>query len=149
MNNRAYVIGGNHHNTLGVIRSLGYKGIKSILILTGITKRPYVTYSKYIDRVIKVDGDEQLLCTLVCEGKKLYSRAVLICCSDSSASFVDFNRNTLIDYYHLPGIKEQGRLTYFMNKDTMTKLAEKVGFVTPQSWVLEKNSNICNDSRKL
>ena len=23
------IIGGNHHNTLGVIRALGYKGIKS------------------------------------------------------------------------------------------------------------------------
>lgn len=27
------IIGGNHHNTLGVIRALGYKGINSLVIL--------------------------------------------------------------------------------------------------------------------
>lgn len=35
MNNKIIVFGGDHHNTLGVVRSLGEAGIKPILILHG------------------------------------------------------------------------------------------------------------------
>ena len=33
MNREVVVIGGNHHNTLSILRSLGEKGIKSLLIV--------------------------------------------------------------------------------------------------------------------
>lgn len=45
---KVIVIGGNHHNTLGVLRSLGEKGVFSELILVTSSKYPYVKYSKYI-----------------------------------------------------------------------------------------------------
>ena len=43
---KVIVIGGNHHNTLGVLRSLGEKGVFSELILVTSSKYPYVKYSK-------------------------------------------------------------------------------------------------------
>ena len=45
---KVIVIGINHHNTLGVVRSLGYKGLKSHVIIMCRQKNPYVCYSKYI-----------------------------------------------------------------------------------------------------
>ena len=36
MNREVVVIGGNHHNTLSILRSLGEKGIKSLLIVLSI-----------------------------------------------------------------------------------------------------------------
>ena len=46
--NDIVVIGASHHNTLGVIRSLGYKGIMPILLLISPNKKSYVAKSKYI-----------------------------------------------------------------------------------------------------
>ena len=56
-----YVIGGNHHNTLGVIRSLGYRGIYSNLILVCENKRPYISFSKYIKEIYKVKTDKEAI----------------------------------------------------------------------------------------
>ena len=51
MNREVVVIGGNHHNTLSILRSLGEKGIKSLLIvLSPYDPKPFVGYSKYIRR---------------------------------------------------------------------------------------------------
>ena len=44
------VIGGNHHNTLGVVRSLGYKGLRPPVIIVSSQKKPYVCNSKYIEK---------------------------------------------------------------------------------------------------
>ena len=48
--NRVVVIGGDHHNTLGVIRSLGERGIHPDLILVTPSKITFVDASIYIDR---------------------------------------------------------------------------------------------------
>ena len=40
--NNIIVIGGNHHNTLGVIRSLGYKGLRPYVILITNNNKPYI-----------------------------------------------------------------------------------------------------------
>ena len=43
------VVGGNHHNTLGVIRGLGFGGVKPIVILhIGDENDPYVAHSCFI-----------------------------------------------------------------------------------------------------
>lgn len=47
MNKEVIVIGGNHHNTLSVLRSLGEKGVLSLLIVVSHDTKPYVGYSKY------------------------------------------------------------------------------------------------------
>lgn len=55
MNREVVVIGGNHHNTLSILRSLGEKGIKSLLIvLSPYDPKPFVGYSKYIQKKIVV-----------------------------------------------------------------------------------------------
>ena len=46
--NNIIVIGGNHHNTLGIIRSLGYKGLRPYVILITNKNKLYICYSKYI-----------------------------------------------------------------------------------------------------
>ena len=46
------VIGGNHHNTLGVIRGLGFGGVKPIVILhVGEEQDPYVSHSRFIKEI--------------------------------------------------------------------------------------------------
>ena len=61
-NKDVIIIGGNHHNTLGVIRGLGYEGIKPILILiAGDNEDTYVDKSSYIKTCIRVAHDNDII----------------------------------------------------------------------------------------
>ena len=57
---KAIVIGGNHYNTLGVIRSLGEMGVPVYLILIS-EKGGYVSKSKYIVNSWYVDNSEDAI----------------------------------------------------------------------------------------
>lgn len=48
MKNNVLVIGGGHHNTLGVVRSLGREGYQIELILIDEKQRSFVSASKYV-----------------------------------------------------------------------------------------------------
>ena len=63
--NDIIVVGTSHHNTLGVIRSLGYKGIKPILLLISPDKKSYVAKSKYIKNAYYLDAEESLVSFLL------------------------------------------------------------------------------------
>jgi predicted ATP-grasp superfamily ATP-dependent carboligase len=127
------VIGGNHHNTLGVIRALGEKGIVPNLILVTKGKRPFVSYSRYLKRVVLIPNDEMIPKTLLDEFKEVDSPPVVICCSDSSAGLLDSQRHKLIADFILPGSDEEGRISFLMSKKQMSELALKVGMKIPQT----------------
>ena len=55
--NKVIVIGGDHHNTLGVIRGLGERGVKSNLILVTPSNMTFVNYSRYVSSCIKLEDD--------------------------------------------------------------------------------------------
>lgn len=136
-----FVIGGDHHNTLGVIRALGYRDIKSNVILVTSNKYPYVGYSKYIKNKYIVSNDDRAIDLL----KKLVTEChhpIVIACSDSSSSAIDQNRDELIQYYSLPGSSIQGRITENMNKERMREIASRVGLLTPLSWVVQKGESL-------
>lgn len=134
-----YVVGGDHHNTLGVLRSLGFKGIKSNLIVVTEKKHPYVGKSRFIKKRYIVPSEEEAINVLINEKPK-HEQAVVIACSDGASSEIDLNRNRLEDVYSLPGCKEQGRLTVYMNKSKMTDTANDVGLDTPLSWDADKDT---------
>lgn len=134
-----YVIGGNHHNTLGVIRSLGSEGVLPNVILVSNLEKPYVGFSKYIKELIIVPTDESAIKVLLSRKDK-HSHAVVIACSDGASSEIDNHRDCLADVYALPGCRRQGHLTAMMDKSTMTELAKRIGFTTPKSWIVKKGS---------
>lgn len=53
---KAVVIGTDHHNTLGVIRGLGERGIMPDLLLVSGGKRSFVSRSRYIFTLYLVLG---------------------------------------------------------------------------------------------
>ena len=49
---KVIIFGNNHHNTIGLVRSLGEKGIKPILMLEPCDLRfCCVRFSKYIEKI--------------------------------------------------------------------------------------------------
>ena len=136
-----YVIGGDHHNTLSVIRALGYKDIRPNVIIVSDKKKPYVGYSKYIKAKFVVPTDDMAI-DILKSISFINSHPVVIACSDSASSAIDRNRDVLANYFSLPGSICQGRITEMMDKGRMTELAQSIGFYTPPSWVIYKGDNL-------
>lgn len=144
MNKEIIVIGGNHHNTLAVLRSLGEKGVKSLLIVVSEESNPYVSYSKYIMKAMIIKDINDI-------SKAMYSihvsqeKAIVIACTDSIASYLDDNYSCLAKDFILPGSSVQGKITRFMNKNTMLEEAVKSGLNIPKSWVITSSSRNVED----
>jgi len=130
-NNPVVVIGGNHHNTLGVIRSLGEKGILSDVIIMTPEEKPYVSLSKYIKSYKIVQTEQQVLDELY--AYKADRKPVVIACADALSSLLDCHYNDLSERFFLPGSKKQGDITRLMDKEVMTELARDIGFCIPLS----------------
>lgn len=136
MKKKVIVIGGNHHNTLAILRSLGEKGVKSNLIVITGDKKPFTSYSKYINKCIVLRSYDGIKKAMYClkEGDIL---PIVIACSDKVSSYLDENSNELRESFLIPGSETQGRITYLMDKDTMANLAVDCGLNIPKSWVIE------------
>lgn len=136
-----FVIGGDHHNTLSVIRALGYKNIRSNVIIVSNKQKPYVGYSKYINEKYVVPTDD-LAIDILKNISMSNNNPVVITCSDSVSSVIDRNHDALANRFSLPGAISQGRITEMMDKERMTELAQSIGFCTPPSWVINKGDSL-------
>lgn len=131
--NKVVVVGGDHHNTLGVIRGLGERGIKPNLILVTPSKMTFVDASKYITKLWKIKENAEIVDLLLSQYRDEKEKPVVICCSDTSSGVIDDNRDKLIPYFILPGAEEQGRISSLMSKKRMAELAVEVGLNIPQT----------------
>lgn len=135
--NKVVVIGGDHHNTLGVIRGLGERGVKSDLILVTPSRMTFVEASKYVARYWKVDSDSDAIDILQSQFANELEKPVVICCSDSSSGLIDENCDRLKDKFYLPGAEAQGRISKLMSKKRMSKMALECGLQIPQSYYVQ------------
>lgn len=136
------VIGGNHHNTLGVIRSLGFKGLTPIVILVTDENKPYVAYSRFIKKLITINSSDGIIGVLKELAYSLEQKSVIVACSDGASSMLDLHRKELEENYYIPGCKDQGRLTKYMDKEVMSELGREIGFNVPETWIVETQSDI-------
>lgn len=146
MSTMPIIIGGNHHNTLGVIRSLGYKGFNSLVILVTGEKTPYVSYSKYITKCVLLNSAKEIVPFLLNYAKVINSKSVIFSCADFVTSELDKFYDELKNYYHLPTANGKGICNHYMNKDVMATHANKVGIFTPPCWTIEQYANHTNQN---
>lgn len=138
------VIGGDHHNTLAILRSLGEKGLKVNLIVVSSDKKPYVCYSRYIARSLVIRTEEEIK-------KAMYAlhssndKDIVIACSDVISSFLDLNHEELSADFILPGAKKQGTITRLMNKEVMSQIACECRITIPKSWIVERSLPIIDE----
>ncbi len=140
MENKVIVIGGDHHNTLGVLRGLGERGVYSELIYVTSSRLSFINYSRYVIKSIKVSDDSEIISVLLSKYTEEDNKPVVICCSDASSGVIDENRDKLSSYFYLPGSDEQGRITSLMNKERMAILAVEVGLKTPKTTYVKDKS---------
>ena len=125
--NKIIIIGGNHHNMLGVIRMLGEKGIKPYIIVTNDNKYAFVIKSRYVkDYDIVLENEKEIEKILMEKYANKQNKAILIPTSDFAALFIDKNLNKLKKYFIVPNINDdQGKIEELMNKYNQYQLAKK------------------------
>ena len=131
--NKVIVVGGDHHNTLGVVRSLGEKGIRPDVFIISKDGQSFVARSKYIHALHILRNDQNIVSDLFKYYGQEKEKPVVICCYDRAASIMDLHAEKLKDFFIIPGNDKQGRITCLMNKQKMSELAEKCGLHVPRT----------------
>lgn len=129
----AVVVGHDHQNTLGVIRSLGESGIRVKAVLLADDVNCSTAQSKYIDEAIVVE-ESTLIDTLIRLGNQMAEPVPLIPCGDAAAAPVARAYERLVNAYILPCAKDGSNMLRLMNKINMLQAAQNAGLTVP-AWV--------------
>ena len=132
--NKVVVIGGDHHNTLGVIRSLGEKGVRPDALIISRDGQTFVGRSKYINSLHIVNEVKEITSYLLHHLCDISHKTVIICCNDATSSEIDLHADELRNNaFLIPGSEKQGAITYLMNKQRMSALAEEYELKIPKT----------------
>ena len=138
---KVVIIGGVHHNTLGVVRSIGDSPIRKqhiILILVGSDAKDndYISKSKYLDKrnVFYLDNDTDIVPFLLNNDKR--EQKVIICCSDGATEQIIKNKHILTNY-HCPSTVID--IDVIMDKQAQSTFVKSLGMLVPNSAVIEKS----------
>lgn len=137
----AIIVGADHHNTLGVIRSLGSKGIKSEVIIVPYKTKIQKVRSKYIRSIKSFPDNNDIISELMSLDHSV--KHVLLATCDIASSLLDSHYSQLKEFFVLFNAK--GHLTELMSKEKMCQLATDVGMNVPQHIVWTKGSPFPDD----
>lgn len=139
MENKAIIIGGEHHNTLGVVKSLGKKGVKLTVCIIAGESFSIVLKSKYVNKGLIFKSDSLCVDYLIKQANNVTKRIPIICCSDSIVAAIDERYDELKCKYVLPLCSNKGLTSFYMDKETIVKTASDFGIKIPRSWKLLGN----------
>lgn len=137
MNHKFIVFCGDHYNPLGVVRSLGEKGIKPIVILVA-QKARLIPLSRYVGKIHRVADMKTGLKVLVEQYGEEEEKPFVYTCSDEIASLLDQNHNQLIDKFFFFHGRQQGSITQYLDKKNINDLAAKHGCKVLKSEIVKK-----------
>ena len=139
MNNKAVIVGRDHHNALSIVESLGRKGVHPSFVVLTKYKKCFVGESKYIENCWCCSDEESIIETLCRHFDDKTNKAVAYACDDETAVILDKNHAKLEQFLYLPTVTKAGTLRDWMQKERMSKLAEEVGMTVPQTWISNNN----------
>ncbi len=135
INNPVIIWGGDHHNTLGVIRSLGERRIYPyVMIIKCDNMRSFVLKSRYVKEGWIFSSDIACCEFILNQFSNSRSKAIIIATSDNAISCIDMNYDRLIQHFYIPNGAGPGRLTRLMDKKIISKLAFESGLTIPKIW---------------
>ena len=145
--NKVLLIGENHHNILGAVRSFGVNGIYPYGIIVGNdSDKSFVRKSKYWKKTWTVTSEKNLIAFLLQKFDDEKLKIVIIPCSDSIAEIIDLNYDILKSKFILPSIDgKQGKIAELMDKQRQVEFAEKYNFLMAKSYIIELNNILLKD----
>lgn len=135
MHRDVIIIGGNHHNTLGVLRALGIEGLKGRMhLILKAEKNSFICYSKFINKknIHFITEDDEIPPLLIEISNSLSNKPIVICCGDHFIHVVDSNYDTLKEFAILPNAQGcQNRISYYLTKTHQSEVAKNCGLNVP------------------
>ncbi len=143
MRNNIIVIGCVHHNTLGVVRALGEKGVSPQMYLILQTNKAHniVASSKYISKgqYFYNENSEEII-SIVKRLRDPLHKTVIISCADHLAYTLDKYYEELKQDFILPNIHHVGGGIFAaVNKPFQQKIASEVGMHLPKTCIFNKS----------
>lgn len=139
--NKVIVIGGTHHNSLGVIRALGERGYEVEFANFCPVGEDFVSKSKYVSKYQKLNGVEEVCDYLKCRDVS-DNKIVIISCADSVTEHLNLHLSELENHYCISGVPKQGMMVNLMDKTTMIEMAAKQGIYAPAIWKLPEDKSM-------
>ena len=139
--NKPLIIGGNHHNTYGLVRCFGESGINVDLILYEC-EDCYIGHSRYIDNLwycVSAEDAVSKVKELVVIKDVHY---VVISATDTVASMMDLRYDEFAGKCNFFNAGEAGKITHYMNKEVQAEEATKVGLKVPITASFSKGERI-------
>lgn len=140
----AIIIGSNHSNTLGLIRSLGICGVKPYLLLVNEHgELNYCVKSKYLCGYTVVPNYSDALDYLLHNTISSDNKPVLYPSSDGAEYLLDQNLRCLQRNYIVPNINnEEGAISFLMNKAKQSEWASKMDIKTAPTYLVDTHNCI-------
>ena len=114
-----------HHNPLGIVRSLGENGIRPIGIIIKGNKK-ITSKSRYLSKVYYVNDIEEGYRLLINEFRNNKLKSFVYTADDATTGYLDNHYDELKDYFYFYNAGEQGRLNYYMDKINICNEAKKL-----------------------
>lgn len=132
------VLGQEHYNPLGIVRTLGENGIHPTAFVYGGGLR-LTSKSKYLKKVYEFESldeayDELLKFIGSCEGPKPF----ILTSDDTTESYLDQRYEELVDRAYFFNAGKAGRVTAFMDKKAILAAAQKHGLKVLDAVVTER-----------
>lgn len=136
MKKNVIVIGGDHHNTLAVVRSFYKNNINFKLLIHSEQKRVKISSSKSIKSYDIVKSDSKEIMDYLKKNIKK-EKQLIFPCSDLAEYTIDKNNIELSNNYIFPCFKNKpGRVTYLMDKYNQKIWADDFGFPMAKTWII-------------
>ena len=129
-----------HYNPLGVIRTLGKRGIRPDYIAEKGRVR-LSSKSKYLNKVYEVENVEEGYEVLLKEYGDVYKsgkKPIIICSDDKTIGHLDQHYDELKDKFTFFNAGQQGRIIDYMDKFRILELAKKHGLNILDSRVVKR-----------
>ena len=137
MGNKVVLIGTEHYNLLGLVRSFGTNGIRPYGVLINVDRRKkFVSKSKFWEKTWVVESVEEGIELAI--RKFGNEKVVLIPTIDKAALYIDQHLNELNKFFILGSIKnKQGAVAKLMEKDEQVSFIREIGFDSLDSVVVD------------
>ena len=129
-------------NTLALIRQIGQGNADIFFLVKG--HAGFAAKSKYCNHYFETDTVEDGYRYLIENYKEEEYKPIIVVCSEDVLLFIDSHKEELEKYFILPVCSQKGSIKKYIDKNTMTQLAEEIGIICPKSMPMQWNSSIAD-----
>lgn len=140
------IVGGDHHNTLALIRAFGQEDFYVIVFVVSESRKSFVIHSKYVGEYHVVCDEKSVVDELLSKDFGVNGRIPVITSSDKSAEVLDRYYDVLGEKYILSNCAaKQGGISFWMDKQNMHTAARECGLLQPFSLFIPPHTDVENE----